>query len=88
MNGRRSWIAVCGCVLGMFAPSATTLTPPFIRVAASLVLISFWVALGNAQSALIVRHLRQNQSLGCKLAPYLLKDFTAIASSSFTSKTV
>ena len=44
--------------------------------------------LGGAQSALIVRHLRQNQSLGCKLAPYLLKDFTAIASSSFTSKTV
>src|SRR5512136_1881108 len=39
-------------VEGMLAPSATSFTPPFTRFWASLPLISFWVALGKAQSAL------------------------------------
>ena len=37
----------------MFAPSETTITPFLISRPASLALISFWVALGNAQSALM-----------------------------------
>ena len=37
--------------VGMFAPSLTTNTPPPSRLAASFALISFWVALGKAQSA-------------------------------------
>ena len=37
--------------VGMFAPSATRMTPPFTRLSASLALISSWVALGKAQSA-------------------------------------
>ena len=40
-------------VLGMFAPSATTLQPLLMRLVASLALISFCVALGKAQSALM-----------------------------------
>ena len=35
----------------MLAPSVTAMMPLLIRFAASLPLISFWVALGNAQSA-------------------------------------
>ncbi len=38
-------------VVGMFAPSATSLTPRLSRFAASAAPISFCVALGNAQSA-------------------------------------
>ncbi len=37
--------------VGMFAPSDTTYTPFFSRFSASFALISFCVALGNAQSA-------------------------------------
>src|SRR4030067_1427248 len=40
-------------VVGMLAPSATTYTPFLTRFFASLVLISFWVALGKEQSALM-----------------------------------
>ena len=38
-------------VVGMLAPSVTTLTPEEIKLAASLPFISFCVALGKAQSA-------------------------------------
>src|SRR6202007_2678990 len=44
-------ILVASSVDGMFAPSATSLTPFLIRFAASFAVISFCVALGNAQSA-------------------------------------
>jgi len=37
----------------MFAPSLTSFTPFLMRFAASLALISFCVALGKAQSALM-----------------------------------
>ena len=50
-------------VVGMFEPSATTNTPPFSRFAASLALISFCVALGNAQSAGMA-HRGQASSIG------------------------
>src|ERR1035438_6931037 len=46
-------IFVASSVLGMFAPSLTTFTPFLMRLAASFALISFCVALGNAQSALM-----------------------------------
>src|SRR5574341_862932 len=45
---------VASSVDGMLAPSETTNTPFLSRLAASWALISFWVALGNAQSALMV----------------------------------
>ncbi len=48
---RNSFVA--SSVLGMFAPSLTTFTPFLMRLAASFALISFCVALGNAQSALM-----------------------------------
>ena len=44
---------VASSVLGMLAPSATSLMPFLIRFAASRAVISFCVALGNAQSALM-----------------------------------
>src|SRR5215468_7201675 len=44
---------VASRVLGMLAPSETTFTPFLMRLAASAALISFCVALGKAQSALI-----------------------------------
>src|SRR5207302_10814670 len=46
-------ILVASSVLGIFAPSATSLQPWLIRFAASIVVISFCVALGNAQSPLL-----------------------------------
>src|ERR1700688_462613 len=48
---------VASRVLGIFAPSLTTFTPFLMRLAASFALISFCVALGHAQSALMV-HLQ------------------------------
>ena len=51
MRASRNWVTPSRSV-GMLAPSATTRTPLRSRLAASLPLISFWVALGNAQSAL------------------------------------
>src|SRR5713226_10468719 len=55
-------ILVASSVLGMFAPSATSLTPFLIRLAASLALISFCVALGNAQSALMFHRSEEHTS--------------------------
>src|SRR5215470_11185218 len=44
---------VASSVDGMLAPSLTSLQPFLMRLAASLALISFCVALGNAQSHLM-----------------------------------
>ncbi len=57
-------------VLGMLAPSATTLTPFLTRFAASLALISFCVALGKAQSALMFHSglWSSFRSVGMKIA--------------------
>src|SRR6201993_5542434 len=63
-------ILVASSVLGMFAPSATSLMPFLIRFAASFALISFWVALGNAQSALMFQSglWSDLMSVGMKMA--------------------
>ncbi len=65
-----NWSTPSGTV-GMLAPSLTTNTPLEMRFAASLPLISFWVALGNAHSAGTSHSgLRSSEgSAGVKVAP-------------------
>ena len=47
-------------VLGMLAPSQTTVQPPFTRASADSLLISFWVAQGRAMSQGTVQTLVQS----------------------------
>src|SRR5438270_2662034 len=63
-------ILVASSVLGMFAPSATNLQPFFSRFAASFAVISFCVALGKAQSALMFHSglCSSLMSVGMKMA--------------------